>query len=420
MTRIEILTIGDELVEGRLVDTNSAWVSHRLAAEGMAVARHTSIGDDRDEIVAALREVASRSTAVLVSGGLGPTTDDLTAECAGEAFLRPLRRDPAALEHVQQFFSSRGREMSPNNQKQADLPDGSVLLPNPNGTAVGFQLEADGCLFFFMPGVPRELMPMLETSVLPQVRGRVPSIAPQVATLKLFGIGESDVGHRLEGIGKDVPPPARLTIQYRATFPENHVRLVLEGLEPDQGHQVLDSLIAEARERLGRWVFAEGHGCVETTFAEVVAAEARRTGARVALVEGCSGGRAAHLMSLVEGTESLLAGSLTATAAEVVTEVLGLQPSQLAGNLFGAELTEAMARAARQRFGATHGVAVTGVVSEQEATQKAPAGTLWVSASGPRGVIGRRLFFPIDRERLRELAAYAVLAVLRRSLAGNQ
>lgn len=385
MTRIEILTIGDELVEGRLIDTNAGELSERLARDGFDVARHLSVGDRREDIIAALRECARRADALLVTGGLGPTSDDLTAACAAEAFGRKLERFPEALDHVRRFFAERHREMAPVNEKQADLPSDALILPNPNGTAVGFRLEADGCRVFFMPGVPRELRPMFEAFVLPELRAHLAREAPQEGTLKVFGIGESDVGQALEGLGDKLEPPARLKVQYRATFPEIHVRLLLFGLHGKAAGQRLEDLVGEARQRLGRHIFALDQ---HTAFAEVVVEELRRSQATLAIREGFTAGQVTLLLHSADDAPEVFAGG----------EIAALS----------VEDAEAAAASIRERRGASLGLA---------ATLGGDAATVRVAVASGGGVSHQDLRFPLDTERLRRLAAYVALAMVRRALA---
>lgn len=383
MARIEILTIGDELVEGRLVDTNGGWMSACLADAGLGVTRHTSVGDDPVEMVAALREAAERSDAVLVSGGLGPTTDDLTARCAAAAAGVAVARHPAALAHVERFFSERGRRMSPNNAQQADLPAGCALLPNPNGTAVGFRIEIGRCGLWFMPGVPRELEAMVSDHVLPQLLGRFAPDPPRVATLKVFGLGESEVGQRLADLADELVPPARLLIQYRATFPEIHVRLVLR--EGDD--ELLKRLTEEAGRRLGEHVFAVGGARLDTGFAAAVVADLAAEGVRLAVAEALTSGRIATLLAEAPAVGDVLAGAVI--------------------ERFGADEVERCAEEIRQRLGASHGVAVTG----DPAT-----GAVRIATANGVATTVRELRFPIDAEQLRTLAAYAAITLVRRTL----
>lgn len=388
MPRIEILTVGDELLEGRLVDTNSPWLSERLADAGLEVARHTSVRDDDDELVAALREAAARADAVLVSGGLGPTSDDRTAACAAAAFGREIRRHPEAVAHLERFFAARGRPMAATNLSQTELPAGCELLANPHGTACGFSLVVtDGARhaeLFFMPGVPRELEPMFETAVLPAIRARLVSDPPRIATLKIFGLGESDVAQRLEGEEPLRPARGRLAIQYRATFPEIHVRLVLRDGHPD----TLEDLRREASRRLGRHVFAAGDASCQVRFADVVVDELVTAGATLAVAEDlAAGGVAALLAEAAEVRRVVLAGEL-----HPVQE----QPAP------------ALAAAVRDRHQATFGVSV--LPGREPDSFRAAVATA-------TGAQERTLHFPVGPQRLRQLAGYVALTLVRRTLA---
>jgi len=414
MGRIEIITIGDELVEGRLVDTNAGAMSDRLAAEGFAVARHLSVGDDPAEMIATLREAAARSDAVLVSGGLGPTSDDLTAAAAADAFGRSLVRFDEALEHVRCFFARRGREMSANNAKQADLPEGSELLPNPRGTATGFSLRTEGCRLYFMPGVPHELTAMFERSVLPDLRSFLDRSTPRIATLKIFGTGESDVANLLEGLGDDLPASTRLTVQYRATFPEIHVRLVLTGDDEGKVEATLAGLEEDAHRRLGAYVYASGGAAVDTTFAHCVIDDLRRSDTTLAVAEGCSGGAVAELLASVAGSEEVFRGSIVAASPTTTVDLLGIPESLINDHgVAGDAVADAMARGVRRRLDAKLGVAVVGT---PVATAAAPAGTIVVALATADGTTCRGFSFAVDPDRFRRIAAYVALGTVRRSL----
>lgn len=405
MESIEIITIGDELIEGRLVDTNACELSDKLTDLGLRAREHRSVGDDMDDMVEALRTAAARSQAVLVSGGLGPTSDDLTALAAARAFGLEIERSPEALEHTRRFFTERGREMAATNEKQADLPRGCTILPNPEGTAVGFRLDAGPCRLYFMPGVPRELRRMADESVLPDLRRRLTAGAPCVATLKLFGLGESEVAQRLEGIEEGLSDRFELVVQYRATFPEIHVRLVLEG-DPGAAPAVLDELTDAARQRLGRHVFAVGGAKVEADFPQAVATVLAGAGLTLAAAEEASSGALARFMGSSDVGRRVFLGGLVAA-----------DPGVLGAQLEPADGTaESAAEAIRRRFGSSIGVAALGSADGDGGRR---AGALTVAAVGPAGSFSRELFFPIDRERFQRLAAYAAIKVAER-VAGNE
>ncbi len=382
MDSIAILTVGDELVEGRLVDSNAGWLSDQLTTHGLVVAEHRSVGDDRRELVAALRELAERRSAVLVSGGLGPTSDDLTAACAAQAFGVPLTRVGAAVEHLDRFFTARGREMAPTNLKQADLPEGCSPMPNPRGTALGFTMTSDDALLFFMPGVPHELRGMFEDSVLPQLVERINAAPPLFATVKIFGLGESDVAQRLEGDESVAAPRGDLQFQYRATFPEIHVRLLLRGGDEAS----LDTVLCAARDRLGGHVYASGTGDVSKTHAETVVEALTAKGLSLAVHDRLTG------------------GLLTATLLDAARADEVLKGAEVAAKP-GRDL-EGEASEIRKRFSADLGVALASV--------DGPAGLEAVVVGDGENPVRRVVHFPLPADRMRRLGVSVGLELLRR------
>ena len=398
MPRIEILTIGDELIEGRLVDTNAGELSAKLADLGFRVTEHRSVGDDMDGMVEALRTSAGRADAVLVSGGLGPTSDDLTAAAAAEAFGLRIERSAEALEHTRGFFRERGREMPLTNEKQADLPAGCTILPNPEGTAVGFRLDVGSCRLYFMPGVPREIRRMADESVLPDLNDRLVASPPMVVTLKLFGKGESEVAQLLEGIEDLVPDGTSLVVQYRATFPEIHIRLVIEGGKRAAATSVFEGLVHDARRRLGRHVFAVGGPRLDIDFPAFAATTLTEAGMTLAAVEVASSGAVARMLGASEQGRQCLRGSLVAADLEVLKDQLDLETLSV----------EETAKAIRQRFGTSIGIATFG---SAEGVGGARPGDLAVAAAGANGIQTRELYFPIEPDRFQRLAAYAALAL---------
>ena len=418
MSHIEIITIGDELTEGRLIDTNAGEMSEVLTRLGLVVWRHTSVPDEVDAIVDALREGASRSDAVLISGGLGPTTDDLTAECAARAFELPVVRFPEALEHTRAIFQAIGREMTPNNEKQADLPETSTIIPNPAGTAVGFRVIIGGCRLYFMPGVPREMRGMLNDWIVPDLQDFLSLQKPLVSTLKIYGLGESKVGHLIETLTQEVPHPAHLLIQYRATFPEIHVRLVLRGIKEEEGGEMLLAhLTQEAESRLSPHVYATGGVSLPMTFPEVVLADARRLGGTIAVAESCTGGMIGEQLTTVPGSSDVFLGGVVTYANSAKIELLGVDPELLAthGAVSG-PVAEHMATSIRERLGATWAVSATGIAGPGGGSPTKPVGTVFIGIASPQGVYHRQLTFPRDRERVRTMTTWSALALLRRTI----
>lgn len=412
VSHIEIITIGDELIEGRLVDTNAGLMSERLAAKGLTVISHLSVGDDLTRISAALRSAAARSDAVLVSGGLGPTSDDLTAVAAAAAFDLPIERSPEALEHVRRFFGDRGRRMTENNEKQADLPRGCALLPNPAGTAVGFRIRVGDCRLYFMPGVPRELERMFSEAVLPDLQTFLSGTPPLVSTLKVFGKGESEVAHMLDGLEADLTHDVELTVQYRATFPEIHVRLLVRGPEPSALAE-LDRLTADARHRIGKYVFAVGGPIVETTFPDAVVGQAQRAGVTIAISDGCTGGELSRLISRSEHAAEVFGGAVVASTPNVLSRLLQLADL----DVLSAGGAEAAADRVRHQLGTSVGVAVAGRPLHGDGTI---SGELVVATSSGAGTASRALNFPVEADRFRRLAAYSALAMVARAIEASR
>lgn len=421
MPTIEILTVGDELVEGRLVDTNAAWLSETLLSLGLSVTRHGSVGDAPEELAQALREAADRAAALIVTGGLGPTTDDLTAECAAQAFEAPLQLYPEALEHVRSFYAARSWPMPPSNERQAWLPEGATLLPNPWGTATPFVVEALGCRCYFLPGVPREVKGIVPTSVLPELASRFEADPPAVATLKVFGRGESDVGQRLAGLGDGLPEGTTLLVQYRATMPEVHVRLVLGGGDASERPALLAEIGDEAEARLRPYVFARGGARVDTTLPEVVLREARDAGATLATAESCTGGLVGQLLTSVPGSSDVYLGGVVSYSNEAKRGLLEVPAALLERHgTVSQEVAEAMARGALRALGASHAVSITGIAGPGGGTKEKPVGTVWVATASPGGVYSKRLALPFDRQRVRRMAGHSALALLRRSLRSSE
>lgn len=415
MQSIEILTIGDELVEGRLTDTNSSWMSQRLVEAGFVVTRHTSVGDELSEISAALRACAGRAAAVLVSGGLGPTTDDLTAEAAAKAFGRELLLVPFALEHVKRAFQLMGRSMTPNNEKQAWLPAGCGLIENRRGTATGFTIDEGSCRLYFMPGVPKELYGMFQGMVLPDLQERLSPGVVRVSALKLMGLGESKVGDLLQSL--TVEPPGQLTIQYRAAMPEVHVRLCLRGYEAweSAGDEVLASLTEEAVRRLGAAVYTQGDETLAQTIVEGLSARSQT----VATAESCTGGLASAELTSVPGSSRAFLGGIVSYANDVKQALLGVPAALLAEHGAVSEpVAAAMAAGVRERLGTTFGLATTGIAGPGGGTEDKPVGTVFIALAGPESITVRKLFFSGDRERIRRYTAFSCLDLLRRHLQG--
>ncbi len=412
----EIIATGDEIRTGALVDRNSSYIADKLEELGVAVSRHICVGDDLAQTRAVLRETADRADIAIVTGGLGPTVDDLTTRAAAEAKGVALQLDPAALEMVTAFFKKRDFPMSPQNRKQAFFPETAVCIPNPVGTAPGFELQIEDCLFFFMPGVPHEMKRMLDDAILPAIlklSGETHMVA-RVKTICSFGLGESVVDEKLSGITDEFP---EIQLGLRATFPVIQVKLYGRG----ENRQNLEKQITISEKRvcdlLGDTVFStEGHSMAQTL--GQLLAEKQAT---VAVAESCTGGLIASQLTDVPGSSDyfLFSGVTYANAAK--EEILGVPRDVLVQHgTVHPETARHMALGARKISGADYAIATSGIAGPGGGTDEKPVGTLCVGLATPQSSRGFRYNFPFrDRGQNKKLFAAVAMNKLRKELLKN-
>ena len=416
--RAEILTIGDELLRGEIVDSNKSFLSDRLLRLDVETRFHSTVADDRADIADALLRAVARTDIVLVSGGLVTTRDDLTIEVLAETFGRKLVLDEASLAELRAFFARFGREMAAINEKQAWFPEGAEVLANPIGTAPGTMLEVErkdreAALVFCMPGVPRELHKMMDEQVLPRIARKRRSIAfARAALLRTFGIGESNLDERL----RDLSLPPGVELGFRTQFPDNHVRPVARAASLEEADEKLRVAVAAIRERLGALVYGDG----EETLEAVVVRRLGENERTLATAESCTGGMIAELMTAVPGSSAVFRGGVVAYANEAKTALLGVPEALLAEHGAVSEpVARAMAEGARARFGADYAVATTGIAGPAGGSADKPVGLLVVALATAEGTESRELFFAFDRERNRRLGAQVALDWVRRHLLGE-
>jgi nicotinamide-nucleotide amidase len=412
--KAEILTIGDELLRGEIVDTNKSFLSEQLLGLDIETHYHGSVRDDPDAMIDAFRRAAGRSDIVLVSGGLGPTRDDLTSPVLAQAFGRAHRLDPAVLETIRDFFRRIGREMSENNERQAWFPEGAEVLANPIGTAPGFMLEQGRALFFCMPGVPRELERMMREQVLPRIAARRGAGGVVRATLlRTFGIGESSLDDEL----KDIAASGDVTLGFRTSFPENYLRPLARAATAAEAEAKLAEVCAAIRRRLGALVYGEG----EETMPAVVGRLLREQGRTLAVAESCTGGMIAEQITEVPGASAWFLGGVVAYANAAKSELLGVPPALIERHgAVSDEVARAMAEGARARFGADLAVATTGISGPDGGTPEKPVGSVHVALARAQGTHVAGFVFPLDRSRHRQLTARLALDWVRRALLGEE
>ena len=409
----EILATGEEIRTGATIDSNSAYIAQKLEETGVHITRHHSVGDEIEAIVSVLKEMGARADIAVVTGGLGPTTDDITTEAAAKAADTKLLLDDNALKSVENYFKMRNRPMSPSNRKQALLPQGAQCLFNPIGTAPGFLLKIDKCRCFFLPGVPAEMKRMLIDTVVPSIRklqgdNQALSLTKTITT---FGLTESAAGDRLAGFDTRFP---EIKLGFRVQFPEIHIKFYLRG----QDEPALERLIARASdwvtEKIGEKVLSiDGHS-METVIAEYL----NRKQATVAVAESCTGGLISHWLTNVPGSSNFFLFSGVTYANSTKTDVLGVSTETL--NRFGAvheETVKEMATGIRHLTNATYGLATSGIAGPDGGTAEKPVGTVCIGLATPDTVTSRRLNYNFgDRLRHKRVFAMAALDLLRKEI----
>jgi nicotinamide-nucleotide amidase len=409
----EILATGEEIRTGALVDSNSAHIAGVLEEAGVEVARLNAVGDDLGRLKRLLSEIGARADLAVVTGGLGPTVDDLTAQAASEAAGAALAERPEARAAIEAFYRERGRPLNPSLLKQALLPQGADMLPNPVGTAPGFALTIGRCRFFFLPGVPFEMRRMLADQVLPAVdrlRGAGREVR-RVRTLSCFGLTESLIGERVEAVAERFPG---VRLGLRARFPEVQVKLYTSASDAGAAEARLEAAAAWVRERLGDLLFSEAGEPMEVVVGRLL----RERGATLAAAESCTGGLLASLLTDAAGSSDYFLLSVVAYANTAKSALLGVSEETL--RRCGAvheETARQMAAGARERAGATYALATTGIAGPGGGTPEKPVGTVCIGLAGPGGVEAHRFRFTYGERALNKRAfATKALDLLRREL----
>ena len=410
--RIETIATGDELLTGLTSDTNSRFFQNALLDRtGLTVRRGVIVGDDRADIIEALDAAVARCDVVLVSGGLGPTSDDFTAECAAEAAGVPVVLDPTVVAHVERRAKERNIPMSDINRLQARVPEGAEVVLNQEGSAPLIIQRRGRCTLFFVPGVPREYRHLVGEHVVPRIAAMKGDPAlRKLALLKTVGVPESQLDLRVRPMQPDFPD---VVFGFRTHPPENHLKLLATGDDEAKVTQRLEAAVLRARALLGASVFARD----EQTMASVVHAALKARRQYLALAESCTGGLVAEQLTAFPGMSEVLYGSAVTYHEAAKTKWADVPEGLLAQ--FGAvsrECAEQMARGVRTSTGVHWGLSITGYAGPGGGDEKHPVGTVFIGLSGPEATTVERHHFFGDRDRVRRFAAWAALDLLRRTL----
>ncbi len=409
--RIEILATGDEILGGKTVNTNYSHVARRLLEEGLTPYWGTTVGDDRASLLAAFRQAAERADAVIVNGGLGPTVDDLSQECAAEAAGVGLVLHEAWLARMEEFYKRRSRTMPPNNRKQAMLPEGCEFIDNPIGTACGFALSIGKARFFFTPGVPREMKRMLDEQLIPRLLklGGVSGVT-RLKRFHSFGIGESRADEMLSGI--DGLAGGAIKLGFQAHYPQLETKLAVHGADAAEVEARLAPVEAEVRKRLGNFVIAEDNDSLESV---ILGALANRGGS-VAVAETVTGGAVAARIASLEGAESVFRRGIVARDLGQLGEATGARASAISSGVSPAS-AGALAGALKASSGASHAL-VALVQLDEGADRLEFGGAIELAVADASGVVTRSARMSGGRDWVRVGAAELALDCLRRHLLG--
>ncbi|MDQ3949437.1 MAG: competence/damage-inducible protein A [Gemmatimonadota bacterium] len=415
--RVEVITIGDELLLGFTIDTNGAHLARELAAIGIEVPRRAAVGDDADAIAGAVREALERTGAAITTGGLGPTSDDRSKAAVASLFGREMRLDEEHLAWMDARWQARFKRPLPaSNRAQAMIPAGARKLTNNHGSAPGIWLEDNrGRWVAMLPGVPREMRGMLADTLIPLLRSRGGGEAVvQSQTLRTTGVAESLLADWIDGIEGGFPG---LDLAYLPHPDGVDLRLTARGLSATEAEEVLDRAARRLRDRIGVAVYGEG----DTDLAAVVLEMCRRAGLRLAVGESCTGGLVGARLTAIAGSSDVVVGGVIAYNNDVKVALLGVDPGDLVTHGAVSEpIVRQMAAGARATMRAHVGVAVTGIAGPTGGTPEKPVGTVWIATDveGEARSVGLRLWG--DRDEIRRRSAQAVLDLTRHALFARQ
>jgi len=407
--RGELIIVGDEVLDGRVLDLNGRRLAFELASAGLRLSRITTVGDEAEVLARVLGHAARLADFVVVTGGLGPTDDDLTTAVAGRTFGRPLNLNQGIFDRIEAVCRERGREMGVL-ERLAWLPQGAEPL-SPQSHICGFSLRVEDCLLFFLPGVPEEAADLMKKIVLPRLLegfGRAPAFCQRI--IKLFGLTESETAARLEGLTASFPGLELGSYPYS---PEVHLSLTAQGEEKEALEDLLDRAEAWLRQRLGRHVF----GRDGESLAGVLGRLLKAGGFSLATAESCTGGRVAQLITSCPGSSAYFIQGVVTYADRAKSELLGVEPDLI--RTFGAvspQVARAMAEGLKRRAGVDLAASITGIAGPDGGSPEKPVGTVFFGLAGNDRTILEHRRFPGDRKRVQAQAAHFALDLVRRHL----
>src|SRR2546425_9834610 len=412
--KLEVVTIGTELLLGQILDTNAAELGRGLAAAGVEVVRRSSVAARPEAIRAAVADALERTGFVITTGGLGPTRDDMTKREVAALFGKALQQDAAVLRSLEERFRRLGRPMPAVNRTQAEVPEGATVLPNPRGTAPGLWVEdSRGRVVVMLPGVPSEMRGLLAEEVLPRLAQRNPGTVVRSRSVRTTGIAESALAERVGAIEEEIAP---LTLAYLPSVEGVELRVTAWGLRADDAERRLAAATTQLRDRAGEHFYGEDG----TDLAAVVLNQLRARKARLVVAESCTGGLVSGRITAVPGASDVFIGGVVAYDNVVKSGMLDVPPELLEQHGAVSEaVVRAMAEGVQRQFAVDAAIAVTGIAGPTGGTPEKPVGTVWTAARYGSDTLPLKRIFPGDRGEIRARAAQAALDLLRRLLTSH-
>ncbi len=407
--RAELLTIGDEILYGQIVDTNSQWMGAELSKVGIRVVRTTTVGDVATDILTAFAEAEQRADIVLITGGLGPTSDDLTKPCLAQYFDCEMRMHEEALAEVTEFFARRGRALTEINRLQASLPVCCEKVTNRLGTAPGMWFERNGKVFVSMPGVPHEMKVMMTEIILPKLLRTFRTPVIQHTIIRTVGIGESFLSEKISGWEQSLPSHIRLA--YLPGYGEVKLRLTATGRDEQTLKEEVGQLVNELQPLAGEYIYGYGEDTLEVVTGIIL----RSKKLTLSVAESCTGGYLAHLITTIPGSSDYFAGGIVAYSNDIKTNALGVKSETIDQHGAVSEATiREMASLIRKKFNTDIGVATSGIAGPGGGTPEKPVGTVWIAYADDRDVVARKLALSKDRNINIRTTAVSVLNLIRK------
>jgi len=404
-----LLLTGNELMTGDTLDSNSAMIAQMCLDQGIQVSYKATVSDDLNQLVCEIDRISTQADVLIVNGGLGPTTDDMTAQALSQVINKPITVHHEALAHLTRWCKARNYPMSEANKKQAMLPEGIALVPNENGSAVGFKVRHHDCLIICTPGVPHELKTMFKQEILPELSTYLPeTIQPKRVRYRVFGFGESNLQQRITEAFPDWP--CELELGFRASMPLMELKLKVDRLED---HALLEIWQGKIEALVGDHIVTEDH----RSLAKVVIDLLVEKGKKITFAESCTGGKIASLLTEVSGASSVFEAGFVSYSNEIKAKVLGVSEKDLSTEGAVSEtVVSQMLRGALNISGADIGVAVSGIAGPEGGTKEKPVGTVWLAWGSMDDIKTRQFLFPGNRIFFQQIVSALALDLIRRDL----